>query len=830
MSLCYAFGRCVSVIPLGIFVLGAAQNGAFAAWVNVGDGIEYQAFTAAGPNNLFVARMARANANAFIDTSIAYDMMAGAREIVRNQAARQDDAITWWGGSWGGRGKAVVAINGGFFNMTTGVIDGGQIQSGWYAHWFPDSFSGFAWKMNRTPFIGQCVVHQAAKVYAKFMGNNATEVIDGVNRDPGASDLVIFTPQYDNQTPAGTRTEVLVEMSKPNLTTTGTGYSSGTIRSVAQNTGSTWIPFDHLVLSADGSEGTTLKANATVGTEVRIFQELVDKNEPDVQGSGACTTATGQDWGNTFASINVNYRFLEGGVVRVPDAVAHDGYLGYVNLNPRTAICYNADYVFFVICDGRTPQSIGMSCATLGNWAKSVLGATDGVNLDGGGSSTMVVNGTVMNVPSDGSERAVCNGVLMLNLQPKVTSTTFSVGQTVTTTGSANLRLGPGVNYGIYTGIAAGTQGTVQSHTLNGVFAKGYYWWKCSFGTTIGWMAESLLSVPSTAPSILQQPSNQAVSEGGTASFSIAASGTSPLAYQWQKNTVKLSDGGHYSGCTTATLSVSGAASSDAASYRCVVTNAYGNATSSVATLTIGAACISPILLNGSFEGASTGGIGSNWVGYQRGSIPANTVWSIQTASPPAGGGSQYQQIANTNAAGGGGVRQNVTGCAIGATYRISGWMRGNSEANSTCTVKVSPSASTIWSTAIDLNPAQTYTGTNWTAFGGTVVATGTNMTIWLDGQTTGSGKFKAECFDAVTVACVAPAAPLRFESATIVPPNQLRLVVSGPPGVNVTIRRSSDSLYWLSVTNLTNASGTVQWIDTSVSGALPRFYRATLP
>ena len=56
-------------------------------------------------------------------------------------------------------------------------------------------------------------------------------------------------------------------------------------------------------------------------------------------------------------------------------------------------------------------------------------------------------------------------------------------------------------------------------------------------------------------------------------------------------------------------------------------------------------------------------------------------------------------------------MRQNVTGCTIGATYTIAGWMRGNSASYSTCTVKVSPTASTNWSTAINLNPPQTYTG-----------------------------------------------------------------------------------------------------------------------
>lgn len=70
-------GRRIALVFLCALVLGASQHAALAAWVSVGDGVDYQAFTAAGPNNLFVTRMARANANAFIDTSVAYDMMGG---------------------------------------------------------------------------------------------------------------------------------------------------------------------------------------------------------------------------------------------------------------------------------------------------------------------------------------------------------------------------------------------------------------------------------------------------------------------------------------------------------------------------------------------------------------------------------------------------------------------------------------------------------------------------------------------------------------------------------------------------------------------------------
>ena len=77
---------------------------------------------------------------------------------------------------------------------------------------------------------------------------------------------------------------------------------------------------------------------------------------------------------------------------------------------------------------------------------------------------------------------------------------------------------------------------------------------------------------------------------------------------------------------------------------------------------------------------------------------------------------------------------QDVSG-VIGATYRIDGWMRGNSVQYSTWR-RVSPTASTDWATAMDFSPPQTITGNYWTNFSGTVVATGAehdNLVGWPD-------------------------------------------------------------------------------------------------
>ena len=85
-------------------------------------------------------------------------------------------------------------------------------------------------------------------------------------------------------------------------------------------------------------------------------------------------------------------------------------------------------------------------------------------------------------------------------------------------------------------------------------------------------------------PTITQQPSPQSVCPGSTATFSVTATGEGTLTYQWQKNQVNLTNGGHYSGVTTATLTISNADSNDAANYRCVVTGGCGTATSNEAT------------------------------------------------------------------------------------------------------------------------------------------------------------------------------------------------------------------------------------------------------
>src|SRR5438132_9575932 len=76
------------------------------------------------------------------------------------------------------------------------------------------------------------------------------------------------------------------------------------------------------------------------------------------------------------------------------------------------------------------------------------------------------------------------------------------------------------------------------------------------------------------APSITRQPTNQSVTTGETASFNVAAAGTSPLSYQWQKNGVAIS------GATSASYTTLATTSSDnGAQFTVLVSNTAGRAT-----------------------------------------------------------------------------------------------------------------------------------------------------------------------------------------------------------------------------------------------------------
>ena len=101
-------------------------------------------------------------------------------------------------------------------------------------------------------------------------------------------------------------------------------------------------------------------------------------------------------------------------------------------------------------------------------------------------------------------------------------------------------------------------------------------------GTTESQSAKLTVTPLAVAPNITAQPSDQTVIPGHSATFSVAAAGSAPLAYQWQKNGVPIA------GATGATYTITAASTADdGASFAVVVTNSAGSTTSRVAKLSV---------------------------------------------------------------------------------------------------------------------------------------------------------------------------------------------------------------------------------------------------
>jgi Immunoglobulin domain len=110
----------------------------------------------------------------------------------------------------------------------------------------------------------------------------------------------------------------------------------------------------------------------------------------------------------------------------------------------------------------------------------------------------------------------------------------------------------------------------------------------CGGGTSSGSGGGKTQAV---APAITTQPQSQTVNAGQTATFSVVATGTAPLSYQWKKN------GSNISGATSASYTTPAAAAYDTlTSFGVVVSNSAGSVTSNSATLTVTASAAKPTI------------------------------------------------------------------------------------------------------------------------------------------------------------------------------------------------------------------------------------------
>src|SRR5205807_550752 len=127
----------------------------------------------------------------------------------------------------------------------------------------------------------------------------------------------------------------------------------------------------------------------------------------------------------------------------------------------------------------------------------------------------------------------------------------------------------------------AGTPGTLLTLLLLGLTLSG-----CRSDSS-----PSSSQVNPVPPAITTQPASETVSTGQTATFTVAATGTAPLSYQWQKNGTAIGGATAASYTTAATT-----AADNGDQFTVVVSNAAGSVTSKAAALTVSSALVAPTI------------------------------------------------------------------------------------------------------------------------------------------------------------------------------------------------------------------------------------------
>ncbi|MBM3295324.1 MAG: phosphodiester glycosidase family protein [Candidatus Aminicenantes bacterium] len=290
--------------------------------------------------------------------------------------------------SMASRRGALAAVNGGYFR-TTGIYRGepagllvlkGTILSE------PDAGRSSLAVSNAEGRIRVAAARSAFSAEL-IVGLHASRPISGFNRPRGQDELIVFLPEFHRSTlTAPDGLEAIIERGRVTLVKDGTGSAP--------------IPRDGFVLSASGTARDWAAENVREGASVEIKTDL--RSDPPFSFEPEFIVGAGP-------------RLVRGGeIVAGEEEIFPEGFYG--QRHPRTAIGVKADLtIVLMTVDGRQPKtSVGMSIPELAA-LMTELGCVEAINLDGGGSTTMVVRDKVVNNPSDpAGERPVSDALVVL--------------------------------------------------------------------------------------------------------------------------------------------------------------------------------------------------------------------------------------------------------------------------------------------------------------------------------------------------------------------------------------------------------------------------------
>lgn len=324
------------------------------------------------------------------------------------------------------RAGAVAGLNADFFPFTGDPL-GLAIQKGELVSEIRSGRGSIGFRSDGSAIMGR--PRYSGAVSAE---GDAEMELAGLNRVPGAGELVLFAPIYGETTP--NKAATVVTLDAKGAVPTLQGPLRATVVSLQEAEGKIAIPKDRLLLTGSGPAADWLRKNAVPGKALTIRTRLAEE---------------GKDWSQVMEAVSGGPVLLTNGK---PDLQLEAEGIGKdfsTTRHPRSAVGVTKDgKILLVAVDGRQTLSRGMSLPELTE-AMLQLGAVDALNLDGGGSTALTVRGLVINSPSDGVVRRVANSLLV-----------FAPGQTpipapVESKAPAQVRVavaGPAVSLAEYTG------------------------------------------------------------------------------------------------------------------------------------------------------------------------------------------------------------------------------------------------------------------------------------------------------------------------------------------------------------------------------------------
>lgn len=291
------------------------------------------------------------------------------------------------------RANAVAAVNAGFFNVNNGepvgllkvagvLVSDTPVTKGAVGIWSPDN--------GRTELAFDQI---SARVDLRIGEEPAAVAmaVDGVDTTRARGKLMLYTPKYHEHTDtAGNGMEWVLRGSPLKVV------------EVRTNAGSTPIPTDGFVLSFGGLELPAELKQLSNGTTVSL-----DTHWTTVNGLEPERIGTADHVVNGAGLLRVKGRRITSWET---ERLSGPNFVDA--RHPRTMIGLDRrGDIWLVVVDGRQTASVGMAFADLQRLADR-LQLTDALNLDGGGSTTMVVRGKVVNRPSDAKgPRAVSDAI-----------------------------------------------------------------------------------------------------------------------------------------------------------------------------------------------------------------------------------------------------------------------------------------------------------------------------------------------------------------------------------------------------------------------------------